>query len=260
MTRSCSAALKGAAIAAALGVSLSGCQIMAPGMSTIPGAGYSTLVDDDLNQRTGLVITPTPLPRRAAYTPFRCSYLASVRRIDEQATQSAPLIRLSRARDRMLVTITEGANVSTALIGQDGRLFDFNLTGFLGGQRVDTQSYYQRARGEVARAQAVTEGTVHVMNEFSIVFPHYTNAAPGPGDVTTNIVNEEGNLWGRYVYRGTAQYGTARVAVLDLVTDSQPNGTPVVIGYNLIDLANMAPVLTVLDIGSKLHFERTGCS
>lgn len=260
MSRRTRSALWAFALSAALSVVLTACQIMTvPGVSTIPGAGYSTMDSDNVALRTGLTIAAAPLPREASYVPFRCSYQASLKPLGGEASRTQPLVATTRVRDRLLVTITEGTNVSTALIGHDGHLFDFNLARFLGGRRVDAGNYGQVASAEAQRLERAEGQTIHVLNEFTIIFPHFANRRPTPGDVTSEIIDESRKVWGQYIYRGIALHNGLQVAVFDLTATAASSGTPVIVGFSLVDPTTMAPVLTILNTSSTLRFERMSC-
>jgi hypothetical protein len=247
---------------AAIGVaalSLTSCAaVLQPGVSTIPGVGYSILAANDADFRRGLTIARSRLPREATYVPFRCSYRATVNVLGRGSNVTEPRVTVTRARDRLLFNITEGPNVSTALIGPSGHLFDFNLSGFLGGEHADAQTY-----GPQARATGESLGAsrpLRVLNEFSMVFPEYSTPQPAPGDVVSVVMDQYDKEWGRYVYRGLTQYGGGEVALLDFMTTAGDMDAEVSTGFSLVDPASLAPVLLVFNAGSSLRLERVSCS
>lgn len=246
--------------AAVFAVTLSGCQsLTAPRLASIPAAGYTVMGAENIAARSALVIAPSSLPRDISYTPFRCGYRATVKLIGQSENASQPRVVATRARDRLLVTIRDGANVSTALLGPDGQLFDFNLASFLGAQHVTADTYAAATTAAVAQMEQQQGRRVHMINDFALVFPRYMNRRPAVGDVASELVDETNNPWGRYVFRGLAPYAGGQVAVFDLVVDAPPSGTPVIVGYNLVDPTTMAPVLVIFDSSSRLRFERISC-
>lgn len=233
----------GALVTACL--SLAACQTL----PQVAGAGFSRMNSEDTQLRQSLVVTPQPLPRGAIYAPFRCSYQVYNRRVNEEPVESQLRVTTTRVRERLLITINEGPNTSTALISATGQIFDFNVRNFLGGGRYDSGTYQQAMQGRAG----------HV-NELSVVFPYYSSAQPVPGQAASNLENQDRLALAKYFYRGTATYSGTNVGVFDLMLPSPDGGPAVILGFALMDTSTMAPVLVVIDGTWSLRFERTACS
>ena len=234
-----------------------GCLILAAGCQTmprIPGSGVSALDAHYTQLRQTLAVSAVPFPRNAAYVPFRCNYRAQVQAMGSSVSSTQPAVTVTPVRDRLLVTITDGANTSTALIGTAGHLYDFNMANFLGGGRYDSGTYQQ-----VARQWQQATGSSSVINEFTLVFPQYVIQRPSPGQAASHVVNQDNVVWAKYIYQGLTTYNGVQAALFDLTVPAGYNDTAVV-GFSLVDTTTMAPVLTVVRAGSTLQFERVGCT
>ena len=162
-------------------------------------------------------------------------------------------------RDRLLVSIAAGAETSTALIGGDGRMFDFSLP--RQGRVVNPESWASFARERAESLRRAGREDPHVINELSLIVPHYLPARFDPGATVAIVADENGAIWGRHVYRGITVFGGRQALLFDLLG---PAALPQaradhLIGFALVDPATMLPLALVLDTSQKLRLEQLAC-
>ncbi|MDB5698982.1 MAG: hypothetical protein JWN69_1786 [Alphaproteobacteria bacterium] len=206
-----------------------------------------------------LGVSALPAPRPAYGAVDGCSYRAVGN--DMQGKYGSRTFELSvrRARDRLLVSMTNGGLTSTALIGPDGKLFDFNLAG--AGQPLNADTFPAYAKRRAAALKPVEGADGHVVNELALYFPHYSAAQLVPGQAAATIADENDRPWARYVYRGTAVYEGRAVFVLDLLRRSaaKPQQGERTIGFSLVDRQRMLPLLLILESTQKIHLRQVRC-
>jgi hypothetical protein len=204
-----------------------------------------------------LQISALAAPRPAYRAVEGCTYRAVT--TDAQGKYASRTFELAmrRARDRLLVSMANGGLTSTALIGADGKLYDYNLAD--SGQNADTFPAYAKRRA--AALKPVHGADSHVVNELALYFPYYSGDRLVPGDTAATIPDENGQPWARYVYRGTALHAGRPVFVLDLLrrSDAKPQQGERTIGFSLIDRERMLPALTVVEATQKIYLQQARC-
>lgn len=206
-----------------------------------------------------LQLSASPAPRPAYREIDGCSYRAVT--TDAQGKYGSRTFELAvrRARDRLLVSMANGALTSTALIGPDGKLYDFNLAG--AGQPLNADTFPAYAKRRAAALKPVHGADSHVVNELALYFPDYSGVRLVPGETAATIADENGRPWARYVYRGTALLAGRSVFVLDLLrrSDAKPQQGERTIGFSLIDRERMLPALTIVESIQKIHLQQVRC-
>lgn len=206
-----------------------------------------------------LQISGLPAPRPDYRQIDGCTYRAVT--TDAQGKYGSRTFELAmrRARDRLLVSMANGGSTSTALIGPDGKLHDFNLAG--PGQPLNADTFPAYAKRRAAALKPVHGGDSHVVNELALYFPHYSGARLIPGETAAAVPDENGRPWARYVYRGTALLAGRPVFVLDLLraSESKPQQGERTIGFSLIDRERMLSALTIVEAIQKIHLQQVRC-
>jgi hypothetical protein len=231
---------------------LAGCQ------TTSPGGAPSALGKANRTFFKRLSVAPVAIARPSYTVVTGCSYRSAA---GDAGHRASPMLDVSiiRAKDRLLVRIVGGGTLSTALIGRDGALFDFNLSGFESPATPDT--FPALARRRAAALRRVQGADSQVVNDLALILPPYSAASIRPGDTVSSIVDENGRPWARYVYRGLARYEGREVLVLDLLRRSEirPQAGERTIGFNLVDRARMLPALLVVEGAGKRHLQQVRC-
>jgi hypothetical protein len=205
--------------------------------------------------RSRLPVAAVPVAR-LSYAPIEgCGYRAVItdpgRRYDDHGQE----LTVRPVRDRLLVTLAGGGQTSTALIGGDGRLFDFNLGG--PGPPANAETWPALAKARAAALRSAGASDPHVLNHLAVLFPHYSVAMLNPGATVASVPDESGQPWARFVYRGTTSHQGRDGLLLDLVRGAGTGEQTV--GFSLVDARAMIPQLLVLDSGYKIHFEQLRC-
>lgn len=234
---------------------LSSCQTVS--YTPLPQEERSVLDPASTTARRSLVITSQPLTRVPGFGPVgNCQYLSSYSFSDHDEKRDFTQ-RISRVRStpgRLLITSDYGGTTSTAIIGTDGRIFDFNMAA-ANGARWTSDTYSQQARQIAARDG--TQG--EVVNNFAIAYPRYLQSIWQPGSTVATILAEDGTIWGNMVYRGTSIYNSHVVAVIDIIKERAIDTDDV--GFSLIDQTNFLPVLVAVRTHYSLwRLEQISCS
>lgn len=206
-------------------------------------------------------LQPSALP--APRPPYRgidgCTYRAVT--TDAQGKYASRTFELAmrRARDRLLVSMANGGLTSSALVGTDGKLYDYNLAG--AGQPLNADTFPAYAKRRAAALKPVHGADSHVINELALYFPHYSGVRLVPGETAATIPDENGRPWARYVYRGTAVEAGRPVFVLDLLrrSDAKPQQGERTIGFSLVDRERMLPLLMIMESIQKVHLQQVRC-
>ena len=242
---------KAAALAGA--VAAAGCQTV----PTLPDGRPTTLDQLMIAERAGFIVTAEDLSSLPRYSPVEgCTYTL-VDSDPGSPPQSTWDVR--PVRDRFLVSmIASDGEASTALIGSDGELFDFNMVHDVTGERVSRDNYQAYAQRRLSEMR--TPGS-HVINTVGWMTPHYLVTGARYGDVVAEIDDERGGVWARYVYAGTTTYQNRPAVILDLLyAQGQTNGGPIVVGYSVMDRATGLPLTAVLQVGSRTRLQQSGCT
>jgi hypothetical protein len=206
-----------------------------------------------------LTVQPLAAARPSYGDAGACTYRAV--KTDAQGRHSDRQLDISirSTRDRLLIRLADGATPSTALITSDGEMVDFNLAG--PGQFANADTFATLATKRAAALKAEYGADGHVINELTLYFPHFSGALT-PGQDVSTIKDENQQIWGRYVYRGKAEYDGRQVYVLDLLRQSEatPKQGERTIGFALIDAAKMMPMLVVLESIQKIQLRQLRCA
>jgi hypothetical protein len=229
---------------------LSGCQTAGGQAAKAPGRSSSLL------ERRNLTVSPVPLPRTPFYGPVdQCSYSQMEAVPGSPASVSTISITVRPVRDKFMIAISQGGRMSSILITRDGTLRDFNVLD-RSGTRLTTETYSEEAN----RRLAATGKPGVMINQITAAFPHYLLPVWKPGSVVAAVQSQDGKDWAQMVYRGLATYKGSTAAVLDMVPAGAPtpeNAT--LIGYNLIDVSTMMPLLYVFETSNRVRLERLSC-
>jgi hypothetical protein len=234
---------------------LAGCQT-AP---AITGAPMPTMSKANTAFRGRLAVAAVPVAR-LGYTPVEgCTYRIVLTDPAGRHGDRSQELTIRGVRDRLLVSLAGSGQTSTALIGSDGRMFDFNLAGL--GAPANPETYPALAGKRAAELRAAGASDPHVLNELAVLFPHYSTAVFNPGQTAAGIEDENGRGWGRYVYRGTVSHKGGDALLFDLLRTSVVAGRQAerTVGFALVDARKMIPLLLVLDSSYKIHFEQQRC-
>lgn len=243
--------------AALLAGMLASCQ----SLPSLPHGTASAMNSADTKARAGLAIVPTPFPAQPSYAAVTgCLYRHVIAIYGGKTNETQVLLTAKRVRDRLLITTSGDGKNSTLLIGRNGTLYDFNTADLFQDKRVSPETFEQSSREQIAAMQSKGSKGVHVINELTAIFPQYVVGGASPDAIVASVAAEGSTVWANYLYRGRTTYQGVDAAVLDLVRafESVPSGT-VTVGYNVVDLSNMMPILFVLDAGNKMRFERISC-
>jgi hypothetical protein len=206
-----------------------------------------------------LQLSPVPAERPSYRGIDGCTYRAVT--TDSQGKYASRTFELAmrRARDRLLVSMANGGLTSTALIGADGKLYDYNLAG--SGQPLNADTFPAYAKRRAAALKPVHGADSHVINDLALYFPDYSGVRLVPGATAATIPDENGRPWARYVYRGTALHAGRPVFVLDLLrrSDAKPQQGERTIGFSLVDRERMLPLLIVVESIQKIYLQQVRC-
>jgi hypothetical protein len=208
---------------------------------------------------TGLPVAKVPAPRPSYSAVQGCTYRSVTTDAEGKYRDSLLDVTLRPVRDRFLVRVADSQATSTALIGDDGRMFDFNLAGF--DQPANAETFGALATRRAAALRPVHGADSHVINQLALFFPHYPVATMRPGDGVSVISDEGGRPWARYVYRGTATFEGREVLVLDLRrrSEAKPKLGERTIGFSLIDRKQALPLFLILESIGKIDLRQLRC-
>jgi hypothetical protein len=206
-----------------------------------------------------LRVAKLPAPRPSYQEVQGCSYRSVTTDAEGRYRDSHLDVSLRPVRDRFLVRVAESRSTSTALIGSDGKMFDFNLAGY--GQPANAETFGALARQRAAALKPVHGAESHVFNELALFFPHYPAAAMVPGEGVAVIADEGGRPWARYVYRGTATFEGREVLVLDLMrrSETKPKLGERTIGFSLVDRKQALPLFLIVESIGKIDLRQLRC-
>lgn len=235
---------------------LASCQTMSL-PPALPNGTISAMDANNTQLRSRLALVAAPFPRIPHYVAStQCLYRSWYSDLNGRKFETRFTLQMRPVRERLLITMLEGTRASTALIGRDGQLFDFNTIS-PDGRRWTSESYQAQASQErAARTQQGYAGA-EVINSLSVTFPQYSQNAWNVGDAIAIIFTADNKEWATYIYRGLVRHNGANAAVIDLVRHLDT--APVTVGFSIVDVATMAPLLNVVDAGYKSAIERISC-
>jgi hypothetical protein len=247
---------RGAALAILLALALCGCTLLPeiPVLSDRPALPPSEMSPAYTQFRLDLAVEAKSIARPLYRPVAGCTYRALATDLGGRDSDRPVELTVRPVRERLLVSIVAGSSTSTALIGGDGRMFDFSLAGQGGVVNPETWTSIARQRAESYR-RAGRKGA-HVFNDISLIVPLYLPARFDPGAVVAILADEEGGIWARHVYRGITAFAGRQALLFDLLG---PGGVDHLVGFALVDPATMLPLALILDTGQKLRFEQLAC-
>lgn len=229
---------------------------------SIIGGNQSVLTGEAVAMRT-VFVTIAPLARRPAYLPAAsCRYQQESFRGGRSSGASIAKLEVKAVRDRLFLTWKDSGPDSTALIGRDGKLFDFNYASTLDGERWTSENFSQKS-ADLLRQYGPE---AHTLNQVELLFPRLVTRGYAPGSTLGSIHDETGVVWGEYIYRGMATVKGNRGILADLVRRDPGDGRMYSFGYSVFDEATFAPLVVVYGTGnrsptgiSSIHIWRLGC-
>lgn len=239
--------LTGALLAGLSAMALSGCQSTSAGKE----GPATTLQISNSRIRSQLAIRPELLVGAFYRQVPICTY-AHVRNVagSPPVTGRAAVV-VKPVRNRLLITLTEGSKSSTALIGPDGTMYDFNL--------IDDQGRRWTSETYAAEARRAAPNGEPVINQFTAMFPRYVKGPWTPGTVVGDVRTQDGILWAEYIYRGRTGFKGREAAVVDMVTVTAKKSTRRLVGFNIIDAVSLVPLLYVFQTQNEVRVEQISC-
>jgi hypothetical protein len=247
---------RGAALAVLLALAVGGCATLLPQTPSLPPSVMSpayTQFRQDLDVEARSVARPPyrPVPG--------CTYRALATDLGGRGSDRPVELSVRPVRERLLVEIAAGSEISTGLIDRDGRMFDFSLVGQ--GVVVNPETWTSIAKERAESFRRAGRENAHVFNELSLIVPHYLPARLSPGATVAILADEDGGIWARHVYRGMTAFGGRQALLFDLLGSAAPSPVRAdqLVGFALIDPATMLPLALILDTSQKLRFEQLAC-
>jgi hypothetical protein len=246
---------RGAALALLLAQFLEGCTIL-PEAPSLPPSVMSPAYTEF---RQSLDVEARSIARPPYRPVSGCSYRAVATDLGGRDSDRSVELSVRPVRERLLVSIAAGSEKSTALIGGDGRMFDFSLAGQ--GAVVNPETWASIARERAESFRRAGREDAHVVNDLSLIVPHYLPARFNPGATVAILADEDGGIWARHVYRGMTEFGGRQALLFDLlgVAASPADRADHLVGFALVDPATMIPLALILDASRKLRFEQLAC-
>jgi hypothetical protein len=228
------------------------------GIVTFPDGHPSAMNAENNRLRTQLLITAGPLPTSAIYRPINCAYRLTRTPYKKPTTHSRIDVSIRPVAGRLLVASTVDGKVSTALIGTNGKLYDFNSVDLASNERDTPETFRQSAERTISQSD---KQSAHVINEFSALMPEYIRAPRNVGDTVAVVFSEDNAVWASYQYRGITSYNGEVGEVLDLTRVMANNSQygAAIVGFDIVDVKTTMPMLSVIDAGTKVRLERITC-
>lgn len=242
---------------------LSGCSTT----TTLTDGRQSTVPTEVMAELRSLDIRPPAGPITLAYRAIdRCSYDLKAKKFTGASDASDLDVSIKSADGLYFLTIDKHTGeYTTALITAEGRIVDFNVgpdpvMPDLG--RFNTKSQAAVSKEYIRRANAqrnpLTQGSPHVVNDISILFPEYRGPLTRPGEIAAIVKSEDGAAWGAYVLRGVTTYEARAAVVLELQRNVSNLG-PTVMGFDIVDAQTAMPMRHVIYAGTEQSLWQTSC-
>jgi hypothetical protein len=244
-----------AALAMPLLLTVCGCAILPEAPSLPPSAMSPRYTQFRLNLDVEARSVPRP-----PYRPVQgCTYRALATDPGGRTSDHSVELSVRPVRERLLVSMAASPERSTALIDGDGQMFDFSLAS--GGGIINPETWTSTAKEQAQSFRRAGREDAHVINDFSLIMPHYLPGRFDPGATVAILTDEDGRSWARHVYRGTTSFGGRQALLFDLLgsTASPSAQTDQLVGFALIDPETMLPLALILDTSQKLRFEQLAC-
>jgi hypothetical protein len=248
-------ARRGAALALLLALATGGCALL----PDVPALPPSVMSPAYTQFRRSLDVEARSIGRPTYRAVAGCTYRALATDLGPRAGDRPVELSVRSVRERLLVSIAAGDETSTALIGGDGRMFDFSLAGQ--GVVVNPETWNSIARERAEALRRAGRQDPHVFNDFSLIVPHYLPARFDPGATVAILADEDGGIWARHVYRGVTNFSGRQALLFDLVGSAVPPPAQAdnLVGFALVDPTTMLPLALILDTSRKLRFEQLAC-
>lgn len=247
---------RGAALAILLALGVGGCAFILPETPSLPPSAMSPAYTQF---RQSLDIEAHSIAR-PLYRPVQgCTYRVFGTDLGARDSDRPVDLSVRPVRERLLVSIAAGSETSTALIGGDGKMFDFSLAAQ--GVVVNPETWTSIARERALSFRRAGREDAHVVNDLSLIVPHYLPARFNPGATVAILADENGGIWARHVYRGMTAFSGRQALLFDLIGSAGPPSARAdnLIGFALVDPATMLPLALILDTSRKLRFEQLAC-
>lgn len=246
-----------------LAVMLSACQAKA---ILLPDGQISLMSKENSHVRARLTIASTaPLGNPLPYHPVAtCLFLEERAKYSEAITDNKIELTITNPiKDWLQVIIRRNNRRSTYTMSNLGELSDINAIDPASSKRVTRENYKAISQQKMKALRGSSNAPLYIVNEFSLVIPQYSKISLGTGNPAAWIYSEDGIPRAGYEYRGTTVFNGVHAAVFDLLpfTPMDPSHGPPVIGFSVVDLITMLPLLVIFDsYGSKYSFQRLACS
>jgi hypothetical protein len=238
---------------------LSACSTAGSTQLQINEGFVSAMNQSNTDERNQIHIIQNSLPREPRYAPLSgCTYHRIHSPLSAPMIMSQFTLTVRPVRDQFLITFNDPQGTGTALISANGQVRDFNMVDLTTGIRV-TSDNYRGPDPAAGKPEAASGGRTDTVNPISVMFPEFVNADLTPGSDVAYVFTPEGAIWASYVHRGLTSYDGRDAAVFDLVRTSGGRGTRRTIGFSVVDLATMSPLLLVVDTGYVFRLERLSC-
>jgi len=245
---------RGAALAVLLAVAAGGCSLL-PDVPTLPPSVMSPAYTQF---RLSLEVEARSIPRPSYRAVPGCTYRALGTDLGGHDSDRPVELSVRPVRERLLVSIAAGSETSTGLIDAEGRMFDFSLAGQ--GVVVNPETWTSVAKERAETFRRAGRSDAHVVNELTLIVPHYVPDRFNPGATVAILSDEDGGIWARHVYRGITDFGGRQALLFDLLGPAAPpDRADQLVGFALVDPSTMLPLALILDTGRKLRFEQLTC-
>lgn len=221
----------------------------------------STLNLEDEKVRQALAVKPTLPQNSLEYHPITKCLLRDNRKLMDHPDLSENItLSIKAVHGKLLVVQNRNGVTSNAIITKEGQLEDFNAVDPETAERITTETYQAHAAQMLNRIRSGLNP--HVINDFTVVFPHYTQSPHYVGQAVADVLAEDGSVWGFYRYEGIVTYKSRPAILLDLIRTrpDDPRRADIQYGYNIIDLQTMVPLHVTMSAGSEYHLDQISCS
>jgi len=228
----------------------------------INGGTMSAMHESHTRERNALPLQPAQLQNSPRYAPMQaCTYHSVHAPVMGPAAASRMSVTVRPVRDRYLITMINEHGTGTVLLGPGGRLHDFNIFDITTQSRFTSENYRRLAQQQQDKTESVSGAPADIINSVSAMFPEYIPAIRTPGSPAAFLPDARGVLWATYFYRGVTTHKGRAAAVLDLVRDVPgASGLPGdTVGFSVVELSTMMPLLVVVDAGFIFRMERVSC-
>jgi hypothetical protein len=232
---------------------------LAMGPPQLADGQQTTLLADSIAVRNGLQQQLATTPGvRTAYHPVTCAFSEAM----GPGYTGTLNLSLAAVKNRLFVSMQGPSQDNQYLIDQSGSTYDLNSLDIKTLRTKLTADAYNKVLEKLKNnsATAPVAKYIHVLNNFTIFVPHFTQPPQQPGDAVADVLEENGEVWGSYVYRGTLSYRGTQSELFDLVRTQQGTGKQFVNGFLVFDTKNMVPILIHISSGLTTNtLEQVSC-